>query len=1153
MNSVAWIRDLALGEPRPTGRRSNSENGESEHRFRMFLSDKKRRRCCRRPVNMRRNLPLLFHANPSREGSFLGGRAGLSLLLCLTVLLFLSEPRQAVGQAALTASIVGDLRQGPMGSDPQDLVNIEGVLYFTADNGTDGRELWKSDPRTGETKMVMDLNPGAASSSPSGLINFQGRLFFTATTSTFGRQLWVYNPFDATTNRVVDFRSHKGASSPEQLTPVGPFLFFTADDGTRGRELWFYGRTREGDVVGIVRVDIRPSNLTAVGETLFFTAEDGTAGDKLWTVETTSVPIGGPEARIVPDATPKPEPPLDDLVNFNGTLFFTASDGTILPGRRLWQSDGTAAGTKLVTPNVIVWPDRPRTFVVVDNKLFFPGSLSVNAGAELFVTDGRVTSFVKDIYPGFRSSIPSQLTKVFGVLFFSARDGIFEPPNPENAAGQELWRSDGTMNGTRIVKDIFPGPDSPLDDANANSSSPSGLTDCDGILFFSAVDADSGGDGTLDGNLWMSDGTDAGTVFFTATDAARGRELWKVELPDADGDGLLDKWETDGIDYDMDGTPDLNLPTMGANPRHKDIFVEADFMTGGNHTHNPEFLPDGTLLNSADNPRRRMEIKFGVAPQANVRNPDGQRGIKLHVEVDEIIDEVPEIRFTTRLPAPSVHFQDLKKRFFGLSNYGLAGAKNPVKLGAHRLVFRYAIFGHRYAEDPHASGIAIGPDLFVSLGGTTNDFEEDIRTKTLRDFPGTTFAEEWIDLVAGTFMHELGHTLGLFHGGGRGIPPSMATNRCINYKPNYLSVMNYSFQANERGRALRLPGIPDHTRQRIERVLDYSATNLLTLDETALVEGRGISGPPGRRTRYGVRNPAGIGLSYIGPTDAAIDWNANGTIDASAAGDINFFDAPSPDNPRSPDQTLLGHDDWSNLVYNFRDSFYFKGGTLDEIPEPEQTADQMFGEIPDVTVSADLELTQTSASASVLAGANVTYTIVVTNKGPNAAANVVITDNLPATMSFVSCSATDGGSCDGSGNSRTIGFASLANGASATITLTAAVNNSVAPDTIITNTVFVASNTSDPDSANNSSTVEVVTVLPPRIQSVRLSGQRIQVTSPAIPGYSYRLQYKDSLAEAQWHDVPGPATIDQGTVTLEDAAPLAAMRFYRVSLQSVSP
>jgi hypothetical protein len=82
---------------------------------------------------------------------------------------------------------------------------------------------------------------------------------------------------------------------------------------------------------------------------------------------------------------------------------------------------------------------------------------------------------------------------------------------------------------------------------------------------------------------------------------------------------------------------------------------------------------------------------------------------------------------------------------------------------------------------------------------------------------------------------------------------------------------------------------------------------------------------------------------------------------------------------------------------------------------------------------------------------------------------------------------------------------------------------------------------------------ELVTPLSPKIRSVGFVGTRIQVTTIAISGYDYRLQYKDSLAETQWHDVSGSPTIAQGIVTLEDAAPAAIMRFYRVSLQPVVP
>ena len=1064
--------------------------------------------------------------------------------------------QRAAAQPALSAVNLGDLRPGAVDSFPEDLTNVEGVLYFTADDGTHGRELWKSNPRTGETKMLIDLNPGAASSAPGGLVNFQGRLYFAATTPSSGRQLWVYDPENEATTHVVDATSGTGATAPESLTPVGPCLFFTADDGIRGRELWFHRRRKAGSVVDIVK-DItpgptdphgghRPLNLTVVGSTLYFSTSDGLTGLELWKVEAGSVPAGTkPVATLVRDIVPGPGTALPaDLVSFKGRLFFTVHDNAVAPGRRLWQSDGTAAGTKLVDPNVIVSNPEvgsPRTLVPIDDKLFFPGSASVGDGAELLVTDGTVTSRLSDIYPGFRTSNPSQLTKVFGVLFFAASDGFFEAPPPvgEGATGKELWRSDGTAAGTRMVKDVFPGSNAPgFRDRFANSSSPTELAEAAGILFFAALDADSTADGRADRNLWMSDGgTDAGTlrvlglpnqcnpekivlvnttVFFTATDAARGRELWKVELPDADGDGLLDKWETFGIDYNLDGVPDLRLAADGARPDHKDVFVEVDFMKAADHTHDPELLPGGAPVLGVTAMHRVINA-FAAAPQKNVKNPDGQPGVKLHVFVDEEIPEVPAIRFISRGPGALDDFQDLKQRFFGFSIYGAPGARDPVRLGAHRVVFRYAVFGHSFTEDPRASGIASGSDLFVSLAAhgdgpspAGGDFEDKIRQQLLPNFPATTFGQEWIDLVAGTFMHELGHTLGLLHGGGRGIPPALADNRLLNHKPNYLSVMNYSFQANKPGFALRLPGIPDgitngitgRTLQRTERPLDYSSAALLELEENVLLEGLGIAGPAGRRTLYGVADTMGSGIPAIGPADAAMDWDADRKLSAFATGDINFFGVPSAPNPATPGQTLLGHDDWSNLVYNFRDSFFFKGGELDEIPAPEPTADELFGILPSITASADLALRKTSTTATVSAGANFSYTLVVTNQGPDAALNFVVTDHLPATTSFISCSTTTGGVCGGSGNDRTISFASLAKGASATITLVVKVNSSVAPGTLISNTATLTPTGFDPHSSNNSSTTTTRVVAPNRPPVI----SRVMVCTPTLWPPNHKLR-----------------------------------------------
>ncbi|MDH3675510.1 MAG: hypothetical protein OES12_08440 [Anaerolineae bacterium] len=104
------------------------------------------------------------------------------------------------------------------------------------------------------------------------------------------------------------------------------------------------------------------------------------------------------------------------------------------------------------------------------------------------------------------SSYPSFLTDVEGILFFSATDSVH---------GTELWMTDGTPAGTKLVADIYPGPE---------GSFPADLTNVNGTLFFSA---DDGVHGT---ELWISNGTRVGTKLFADLDPG-SIALFPVETP----------------------------------------------------------------------------------------------------------------------------------------------------------------------------------------------------------------------------------------------------------------------------------------------------------------------------------------------------------------------------------------------------------------------------------------------------------------------------------------------------------------------------------------------------------------------------------------------------------------------------------------------
>ncbi len=131
------------------------------------------------------------------------------------------------------------------------------------------------------------------------------------------------------------------------------------------------------------------------------------------------------------------------------------------------------------------------------------------------------------------------------------------------------------------------------------------------------------------------------------------------------------------------------------------------------------------------------------------------------------------------------------------------------------------------------------------------------------------------------------------------------------------------------------------------------------------------------------------------------------------------------------------------------------------------------------TIVADLSITKTDSPDPVTTGDDLTYTVTVTNNGPDTATSVIVTDNLPAETTFVSCASTGGGVCGGSGNNRTVTFASLTSGGSETITFVASVNCSVADGTVISNTATVSAFTFDPDPTNNSSTTTTTASNPP--------------------------------------------------------------------------
>ncbi|MET1042402.1 MAG: ELWxxDGT repeat protein, partial [Acidimicrobiales bacterium] len=132
-----------------------------------------------------------------------------------------------------------------------EMAAVDGTLFFSADDGTNGSELWTSDGTEVGTVLVEDIHPGDYSSDPSSLTAHAGTLFFTARDGTHGSELWKSDGTEPGTVLVKDIRpgSGNGYYGHSSLTGVGGTLFLAADDGTHGSELWKSNGTEAGTVL----------------------------------------------------------------------------------------------------------------------------------------------------------------------------------------------------------------------------------------------------------------------------------------------------------------------------------------------------------------------------------------------------------------------------------------------------------------------------------------------------------------------------------------------------------------------------------------------------------------------------------------------------------------------------------------------------------------------------------------------------------------------------------------------------------------------------------------------------------------------------------------------------------------------------------------
>jgi len=354
---------------------------------------------------------------------------------------------------------------------------LDEYTYFQAFDTAHGHELWRTNGTTAGTTLVKDINPAVGTtqgygSFPGSFMVFNRTMLFTASESLTGPDgLWRSDGTPAGT--------HKLANVVDQFGP-------------QGREGWYVFR---GELAGLGSDGLIATNGTAAGthalvagegasslvattERLYWLAGDGHS------VQT----YDGTTAATAVLAPPEAQDPQLTASYGRGIVFeYNLINGT---GELEHRQTLLAPRERVVRPLNEQFPN-PRD----NDELDVDGAKFYSDGQQRLWRRGRVPA--QDVF--LHAITPGSLTRARGALYFTA--------------GRQLWTSDGTAAGTRLVRDFASFPTGPRD-----------LVGTRNALYFVIEESPN----TL--QPWRSDGTAAGTV--------RAADVGPHNPPDASVFGL---------------------------------------------------------------------------------------------------------------------------------------------------------------------------------------------------------------------------------------------------------------------------------------------------------------------------------------------------------------------------------------------------------------------------------------------------------------------------------------------------------------------------------------------------------------------------------------------------------------------------------------
>jgi len=367
-----------------------------------------------------------------------------------------------------------------------ELVAFNGYVYFAANDGVVGNELWRTDGTAAGTTLVADLRSDSplASSNPRQFTVVGNRMFLVATTAVSSYAVFTIDgtgtPQATSVTGGVAGSQSTGGSMVGSVNGLGLLNHY---DGQTNK---LYGLGASGSVFTPIYAgaDTAGTDVATVGGFAYYAQTNAGIGNSAYEPFRTN----GVTTAVVKDIVPgvNGSQPGDFHATSN-RAYFVADDGA--HGRELWVTDGTSDGTQIVhehhplsTATSFGTPDQ---WAVNGDVLYYLPN-DPTTGQEVWRTQGTdaTTRVVKDITPGVGGQ---------GVKIFPFKDGF------GMLRGSDIWVSDGTEAGTTLLATVDGDGYGPMYPQTIGSR-----------FYF------RGGYSPFGSPLWRSDGTAAGTFALTA-------------------------------------------------------------------------------------------------------------------------------------------------------------------------------------------------------------------------------------------------------------------------------------------------------------------------------------------------------------------------------------------------------------------------------------------------------------------------------------------------------------------------------------------------------------------------------------------------------------------------------------------------------------